>query len=378
MPLIPKRKNNDRKRSSPSRSPAVARARRSRTAYSRSSGAPKSSSTASAPADRRGRHHHRRVGRELHRARVRALRRPALLRVRATVPQAQRARRPRRAYPQSGQLAEDHRRQRRALGARRGVLRRDSLRRRDLRRPARQARAAELVSGTDISTGSRLAFNQTDFDLLCFGCSNKVHLSRAAATSSAVPVVLSAVTFNNYGGTCEYEYPAWVKDVANPESRARPAARAYRDTARCRNSRTATSGRTFISSTAVSRTTSGCAECWKARRARGKRRVPRPVGFGARRDRDHRRQFPLGAAHRLGQERGAPRLRRPAPAVLQRAHRSLLVRIRRADEGPPGNPWQEAGTAVARARLKGETEAEAEASVPFPKLSLHAIDVSFD
>ena len=26
--------------------------------------------------------------------------------------------------------------------------------------------------------------------------------------------MLSAVTFNNYGGTCGYQYPAWVKDVA--------------------------------------------------------------------------------------------------------------------------------------------------------------------
>ena len=82
-----------------------------------------------------------------------------------------------------------------------------------------------LATGTDISTGSRLAFSQNDFDLLCSDL-NKVRLSRAAATSSAVPVVLSAVTFNNYGGTCGFQFPAWLKDVENPESRARPAARA--------------------------------------------------------------------------------------------------------------------------------------------------------
>ncbi len=83
-----------------------------------------------------------------------------------------------------------------------------------------------IATGTDISTGSRLAFFQNDFDLLCSDL-NKVRLSRAAATSSAVPVVLSAVTFNNYGGTCGYQYPAWVKDVANPETRVRPSGRAY-------------------------------------------------------------------------------------------------------------------------------------------------------
>ncbi|NJN40668.1 MAG: hypothetical protein HC807_07375, partial [Gammaproteobacteria bacterium] len=54
-----------------------------------------------------------------------------------------------------------------------------------------------------------------------------MRLSRAAATSSAVPVVLSAVTYNNYGGTCGYQYPAWVADVAKSEGRARPSARAF-------------------------------------------------------------------------------------------------------------------------------------------------------
>ena len=82
-----------------------------------------------------------------------------------------------------------------------------------------------IATGTDLSTGSRLAFFQNDFDLLCSDL-NKVRLSRAAATSSAVPVVLSPVTFNNYGGNCGYQYPAWVRNVANPETRARPSGRA--------------------------------------------------------------------------------------------------------------------------------------------------------
>jgi NTE family protein len=96
-----------------------------------------------------------------------------------------------------------------------------------------------VAAGTDISTGSRLAFYQQDFDLLCSDL-NKVRLSRAAATSSAVPVVLSAVTFNNYGGTCGYQYPAWVQDVAKPEGRPRPAGRAvqrYREMQDFQNSK---------------------------------------------------------------------------------------------------------------------------------------------
>ena len=83
-----------------------------------------------------------------------------------------------------------------------------------------------LATGTDISTGSRFAFFQNDFDLICSDL-NKVRLSRAAATSSAVPVALSPVTFDNYGGTCNYQYPAWVSEVDDPEHIARPAGRAY-------------------------------------------------------------------------------------------------------------------------------------------------------
>ena len=81
-----------------------------------------------------------------------------------------------------------------------------------------------IVTGTDISTGSRLGFTQGDFDLICSDLS-KVRLSRAAATSSAVPIVLSPVTYNNYGGKCGYRYPPWVQAVSDPQTRARPAGR---------------------------------------------------------------------------------------------------------------------------------------------------------
>jgi NTE family protein len=82
-----------------------------------------------------------------------------------------------------------------------------------------------IASATDISTGSRLAFTQGDFDLICSDLS-KFPLSRAAAASSAVPLVLSPVTINNYGGTCGYKEPSWVRAVIDPESRSRPAGRA--------------------------------------------------------------------------------------------------------------------------------------------------------
>jgi len=82
-----------------------------------------------------------------------------------------------------------------------------------------------IATATDISTGSRLAFTQTDFDLLCSDV-DSVPLSRAAAASSAVPLVLSPVTLNNYGGTCNYEMPSWARALRSRQSAARPAGRA--------------------------------------------------------------------------------------------------------------------------------------------------------
>lgn len=82
-----------------------------------------------------------------------------------------------------------------------------------------------MATATDISTGSRLGFIQSEFDLLCSNLAS-VPLSRAAAASSAVPMVLSPVTINNYGGSCGYRDPSWVRAFSDPGNRARPAGRA--------------------------------------------------------------------------------------------------------------------------------------------------------
>jgi NTE family protein len=81
-----------------------------------------------------------------------------------------------------------------------------------------------LATATDISTGSRIGFTQTEFDMICSDIGS-VKLSRAAAASSAVPVVLSPVTLNNYGGTCNYKEPTWARVVSDPNTRSRPASR---------------------------------------------------------------------------------------------------------------------------------------------------------
>ncbi|MBO9651423.1 MAG: patatin-like phospholipase family protein [Variovorax sp.] len=87
------------------------------------------------------------------------------------------------------------------------------------------------VTGTDLSTGARFQFSQDHFDLICSDV-GKVRLARAAATSSAVPAVLSPVTYHNYGGSCGAVMPPWVSDVTRPDNPSRPAGRAllrYRD-----------------------------------------------------------------------------------------------------------------------------------------------------
>ena len=236
-----------------------------------------------------------------------------------------------------------------------------------------------VANGTDISTGFRFSFYQNDFDLLCSDLS-KVRLSRAAATSSAVPVVLSAVTFDNYGGTCGYEYPAWVRDVAKTEGRVRPSARAlqrYREMQDFQNSK----DRPYIhlvdggvADNIGMRSVLEALEAFGASTAfRGE------VGFGAIRrivlvvvnsrsapktDYD-RTEDPPGTVAQLVQAAGVPIDRYSFETIEIMKDREEIYGWRRE-------------ILVLRARLAGKTEAEAEASVPLPKLTLHTMDVSFD
>ncbi len=81
------------------------------------------------------------------------------------------------------------------------------------------------VSATELSTGSRIVFVPQNFDVMCADL-HPIRLSRAAAASSAVPVVLSPITINNYGATCDYQQPPWLRAFANLPNPPRPAARA--------------------------------------------------------------------------------------------------------------------------------------------------------
>jgi NTE family protein len=236
-----------------------------------------------------------------------------------------------------------------------------------------------IATGTDISTGSRFAFYQQDFDLLCSDVT-KVRLSRAAATSSAVPVVLSPVTFDNYGGTCGYQYPAWVKDVAKPEGRPRPAGRAvqrYREMQDFQNSK----DRPYIhlvdggvaDNLGVRPVLETLEELGVSTAFRGE------IGFaGIRRvvlivvnarsapktDWD-RSETPPGIVPQLLQSASVPIDRYSFETVEMTKDRQEIYAWRRE-------------LLIARARLAGATEAQAEASVPLPKLAIHTLDVSFD
>jgi NTE family protein len=84
------------------------------------------------------------------------------------------------------------------------------------------------VAATDITNGSRVSFTQGVFDDLCSDL-GAVPLSRAAAASSAVPVALSPVTLNNYGGTCDYIPPSWIKPFLGSPDPPRSASRAIHE-----------------------------------------------------------------------------------------------------------------------------------------------------
>lgn len=88
---------------------------------------------------------------------------------------------------------------------------------------ARNRRPFVVLNATDMSTGAQFAFIQDQFDLLCSDLAG-VPLARAAASSSAFPGGLTALTFQNYAGSCDYRQPAWVK-LASEDHASRVNAR---------------------------------------------------------------------------------------------------------------------------------------------------------
>jgi NTE family protein len=69
-----------------------------------------------------------------------------------------------------------------------------------------------VINATDMSYGTRIGFTQDAFDFICSDLSS-YPVARAAAASSAVPMVLSPITLRNYAGTCGYKMPERFEEM---------------------------------------------------------------------------------------------------------------------------------------------------------------------
>jgi len=74
-----------------------------------------------------------------------------------------------------------------------------------------------IINGTDVTSGARFSFTQDQFDAICADLM-QVPLGRAVATSTALPPLLTPITFENRGGTCGMKVPAW-QAVAEAKAR---------------------------------------------------------------------------------------------------------------------------------------------------------------
>ena len=240
-----------------------------------------------------------------------------------------------------------------------------------------KSRPVAVATGTDLSTGSRFAFFQNDFDLLCSNLST-FRLSRAAATSSAVPVVLSPVTLNNYGGTCGFQYPAWVKEMTEHPDVGGISDRAlkrYREMQDFQDSKDRPYIHLVDGGVSDNIGVRGVLEALEELGASSKFRGE--VGFGGVRRivlilvNSHSSpsthwdavESPPGFVIQLLQSSGVPIDRYSFETVETMKDRAEIVRWKRELQ-------------VAEARLAGATEAQAQQR--FPKVTLQVVDVNFD
>ena len=74
-----------------------------------------------------------------------------------------------------------------------------------------------MMNATEMTHGLRIAFNQDAFDVICSDLSH-FPVARAAAASSAVPMLLSPITLRNYAGTCSFKIPERFEEVLRGRS----------------------------------------------------------------------------------------------------------------------------------------------------------------
>lgn len=69
-----------------------------------------------------------------------------------------------------------------------------------------------IVNATEIATGSRFTFTDAYFGLICSDLTN-FPIAVAVTASSAVPVLFSPITLQNYAGRCDYPSAPWLQDA---------------------------------------------------------------------------------------------------------------------------------------------------------------------
>lgn len=69
-----------------------------------------------------------------------------------------------------------------------------------------------IINSTDMTLGTYFSFTQDLFDMICSDLS-EIKVARAAAASSAVPVLFSPITMRSYAGSCGYEKPGWLEEA---------------------------------------------------------------------------------------------------------------------------------------------------------------------
>ncbi len=76
-----------------------------------------------------------------------------------------------------------------------------------------------LINATDLSSGSRINFNQSMFTALCSDIS-KLKIAHAVTASSAVPVIFPPITLKNFDN-CNVNYPDWLKQLELKENKTK-------------------------------------------------------------------------------------------------------------------------------------------------------------
>ena len=72
-----------------------------------------------------------------------------------------------------------------------------------------------VINATDMVHGTRISFIQDAFDVICSDLAN-FPVASACAASSAVPIILTPITLQNYAGKCGYQMPKVLAEVMNP------------------------------------------------------------------------------------------------------------------------------------------------------------------